>query len=324
MAKGWRGRGLAGIMIGAMLGLGCAATDSGGPECSAGADCASGACHDGRCLPATGGSAGAGGSAGEAGAGAGGAGAAAGAGGGGAVSGSGGGFCQPNQDGTITREEVPLQAGLKANFRVAQNASVDTLGVKNADGSRSWDLSGPLAGDHLQLVETQPLAGSWFASKFPGASYAARLSDSQSLLGVFEITSAALLLKGVVSPEDGLQKTELVYDPAVTVLAFPLEEGKTWQTTSTVSGFAQGVLASYTEKYDYAVDAHGELKTPFGSFQVLRTRVVLTRTIGLITTTLRTFLFSAECFGTVASIVSQDNEPNTEFSKASELRRLAP
>jgi hypothetical protein len=319
---------LRGLVLGAWLSLGCAATDA-GEECGSGADCASGACNDGRCIAAAGGASGSSGSAGsgaQAGAGAvGGAGQGGGGGAaGGATGGSGGGLCQPNHDGVIERAEVPLQAGLNAKFLAAQNAPVDTLGTKNGDGSRSWDLTQPLAGDHLSLVETQPLSGKWFAAKFPGATYAARLSDAQNLLGVFELTSATLLLRGVVSPEDGLQKTELSYDPAVTVLAFPLEEGKTWQTTSKVSGFAQGVLVSYSEKYDYAIDAHGVLATPFGSFQVLRTRVTLTRTIGIVTTTLRTYLFSAECFGTVASIVSQDNEPNSEFSTAGEVRRLAP
>jgi hypothetical protein len=38
----------------------------------------------------------------------------------------------------------------------------------------------------------------------------------------------------------------------------------------------------------------------------------------------RSFLFVAECFGTVATITSQDNETNEQFDQASEVRRLAP
>ena len=112
--------------------------------------------------------------------------------------------------------------------------------------------------------------------------------------------------------------------PPITVLSFPLAEGKSWQTSSTVTGFAQGVIANYTEKYEYAIDAHGELVAPFGTFPVLRVRSTLTRTVGLVTSTLRSFLFPSECFGVVASIVSKTNEPSTEFTQAGEVRRLAP
>ena len=37
-----------------------------------------------------------------------------------------------------------------------------------------------------------------------------------------------------------------------------------------------------------------------------------------------TVAFVGECIGTVATIVSQDNESDVEFDTASEVRRLAP
>jgi hypothetical protein len=150
------------------------------------------------------------------------------------------------------------------------------------------------------------------------------LSESSDLLGVFEVTSTSLLLRGVASPTDSLTKTQLTYTPAVVVQDFPLSEGKTWTTTSNVTGLAQGVLVNYSEKYASFVDAHGTLKAPYGEFPVLRTRTVLTRTIGIVTTIVRTYLFGTECFGTVASIAAKDNEPNAEVSSAAEVRRLSP
>ena len=36
----------------------------------------------------------------------------------------------------------------------------------------------------------------------------------------------------------------------------------------------------------------------------------------------RQFLFVAECFGTIATLVSEDNETMTEFDRAAEIRRL--
>ena len=156
------------------------------------------------------------------------------------------------------------------------------------------------------------------------ATYATRLSDTSDLLGVFQITDTALLLLGVASPTDGLTRTELKYDPPVKTLDFPLTEGKQWSTTSNVTGFAQGVAALYTEKYDFFVDAHGSAKTPFADFPVLRIAGNLSRTVGIVKTTIRSFAFVTECFGTIATLSSNDNEPAVEFTQAKEIKRLSP
>ena len=289
------------------------------PECRFGAECASGACGaDGRCVPAEDGGpdhdAGGGddeGGDGDADA------------DGDADPDGGSIVCAPDRDGVITRAEVPLAAGLHATFRVATDATVDTAGHDEA-GVRHWDLSGELSGDHSTLIETLPLAGTWFGGDFPGASYAARLSDTQDLLGVFEITDDALLLRGVVSPDEGLFRTNLAYDPPVVVLSFPIERGDTWSTESTASGLSMGVFAIATESYVSEADVAGVLQTPFGEFPVQRVHVALTRTVGVIPTTIQSHLFVSECFGTVATIVSRDNESTVDFTRAAEVRRLAP
>lgn len=291
--------------------LACGTDEDEAPSCRVDADCASGRCgSEGACIPndGQGGDGGAGGSAT-----------------GGDGGGTGGsGTCLPDRDGTITRAEVPLQAGLFATFRVGQNATIDTAGEAAPDGARTWDLTGALPGDHGVRVELLPIDGQWFAASFPGASYATRLSESAELLGVFEITPDALLLRGVVSPEDGLFKTELTYEPAVKVLSFPLTSGTTFTTDATVTGTAQGAFSFYSESYESTVDAHGTLRTPFADFPVLRVRTVLTRTVAGFPTTIRTFAFASECFGTVATITSQDYETAQEFTDAAEVRRLAP
>jgi hypothetical protein len=232
--------------------------------------------------------------------------------------------CLPNDDGVIEREEVPLRAGVRATFLIGLDTPIDTAGTTEPDGTRAWDLSGPLAGDHSELVELLALADRWFAPDFPGATYAARLSDAEELLGVFEVATDALLLRGVVSPDDGVLRTNLTYDPPVTVLSFPLEVGDTWSTDSTVSGLASGVASFYREAYESQVDAAGTLETPYGSFDVLRVRVRLVRTVGVVPTVVRTFMFVSECFGTVAAITSRYNETEVEFTHAAEARRLAP
>lgn len=231
--------------------------------------------------------------------------------------------CMPNMDGVITREEIPLRAGLNAKFKIAADVDIDTHGV-DQNGTRTWDYSDDLAGDHLTILELQKIDSLWFAPKFPTATYAARLAESADLLGVFQLTDDQLLLLGVVSPDDGLYRTELKYDPAVVVLQFPIEQGKTWTTNSQVSGVAMGVASVYTEKYESQVDAKGNLVTPLSTFPVQRVRTLLTRTVGMMVTTTRSFSFATECFGTVATITSGSNETAEEFTKAAEIRRLSP
>lgn len=231
-------------------------------------------------------------------------------------------FCMPDRDGAITRAEMPLRQGLYATFEVASNAEVDTAGVAREDGARAWDLNVEIPGDRRVLLEAQALAGRWFSTDFPDATYVAELSASSDLLGVFKLDDDALSLLGVVSPEGGLTSTKLTYDPPVTILDFPIERGKSWETEASVSGTAQGVLAFYSEDYSSQVDAHGVMATPYGSFPVLRVRTDLSRLVGLLGTDVRTYAFVSECFGTVATIVSEDNEDEVEFTTAAEIRRL--
>ncbi len=308
-------------LLGAAIALAAACSSSSTRECHAGADCASGVCSaDGQCLPTgqptddasptqpdakgptnstdpsdasvdakTNG-------------------------------------CVPNKDGIISREEVPLQAGLHATYKVGHAETVSTAGITQGDGSRVWDFSGALASDVSVIVETLPLTGKWYAPSFMSGVYATALRNDSDLLGVFQTPAAAIQLLGVASPDDGTSSTKLVYDPPVPVLTFPLKKGSAWTTDTTVSGTASGVVlfGTYTEKYESNADAEGELKTPLGTFHVIRVAVKLTRTVGFLVTTYRTFAFVTECYGTVASVASDENETNVEFTHAAEIRRIAP
>jgi hypothetical protein len=232
--------------------------------------------------------------------------------------------CTPNKDGTITRDEVPIAAGLHATFRVASDEEVSTAGTATTGGTRVWDFSGALSSDTNVIIETQSLTGKWYAADFATATYASKLSETSTLLGVFQTGPGALEMLGVVSPDDGLTRTKLTYDTPVAVLSFPLKLDATWKTDAGVSGLASGVVSVYSESYESKVDAAGVLKTPLGAFDVLRVRVLLTRTVGLLVTTIRSFAFVTECYGTIATVTSGDNEANVEFTHAAELRRIAP
>jgi hypothetical protein len=249
--------------------------------------------------------------------------------------------CSPNNDGTITREEVPIAAGLHATYKIGSNEDLPAgyvTGVVGAGGKRTWDFSAPLASDVGVLVETQSLKGKYYETTYPNATYATKLSNSSDLLGVFETSPGALLLRGVVSPAmggtNGSNGTQLTYTPGVSILAFPLIINGMWSTdsaaTGTAAGFPLTLAAKTQEKYDSKVDAAGTLKTPLGTFDVLRVQVLLTRTVGTpgitltTVTTVRTFAFVTECYGTIATVTSKDNETEAEFTHAFEIRRISP
>jgi hypothetical protein len=237
--------------------------------------------------------------------------------------------CTPANNGTITRADLPLIAGRSAKFRTATNVTVDTAGSAGSDGARTWDLSGQLSGDADDVVALLSPSGTWWQSDFPSATYAVTLSTSSTLLGVFAVSDTAVTLLGVVSP-DSNGGTNLSYSPAAQIMALPFSggsggSGSTWSSTSTVSGTAAGVASLYTEQYTTQVDATGTMKTPYGSFPVLRVATDMTRTSGVATlATSRTFAWVAECFGAVATIVSQDFETQTDFTNAAEVQRLTP
>jgi hypothetical protein len=235
------------------------------------------------------------------------------------------GLCTPNHDGMISMGELPLIAGKMATFRVATNASFDTTGVAAGTGMRRWDLSAQLANDTDKPLALQGPSGQWWEASFPTATYAATLSAGSDLIGVFHVDAAQVTLLGVVSPAAGSFRTELKYDPAVKILALPISAGATWMSTSTVTGTAQGAAVAYSEKYSSLVDQVGTMKTPFGEFPVVRIATDLTRTSGFTTLlTKRQFAWTAECYGSVATVASQDFETSAEFNDPAEVKRLAP
>jgi hypothetical protein len=294
-------------------------------QCTVGADCASGACaSNGQCVPSTTPSNDSGSVFPDAG-----------------VETSTGGepeasapqdagsSCLPNNDGVITRSEVPMLAGLQANFDIAENVTMNTAGTSQPGGTTDWDFSAALSGDHTVIITTDTPQGQWFSGKFPDATYTSKLSDTQTVLGVYQATQAALLLQGVVTPTSASPETEVSYSPSAEILAVPMQMGTTWASTSTVSGTADGIPAIYTEKYSSVVDAKGSLKVPYGTFDVLRVQTTLTRTDGAVIETTQTMTFVAECFGPVARLTSQTTTapeavPGNAFTNVAEAWRLSP
>ena len=240
---------------------------------------------------------------------------------GGAMDDAGPMACHDGDD-RLTADELPFPLGESLVRVVATGASVDTTGTTRMDGTRQWDFEGPYAGDANRTFVRRDPSGQWFASSFPGATYVLELSAEDDLLGVFEATSDAVRLLGVVSPTDGLTRTELTYDPPVSVWRFPLEEGASWDETSTVSGLASGVTSVYSERWRVSVDARGTAGTPAGVRDVWRVNTRITRTVGVSVTELRRHAYVEPCVGSVAQIFATGSA--AEPTSASEIWRMAP
>lgn len=331
--QAWPTAGLLAVAAVAVL-LGCTSSQ-GGRECNVDADCASGRCNpDGTCNPwipaadaSTGGGHQGGGSAGAAGDGGSGA-------TGGAVS------CLPNGDGTIVADEIPLGPNYTAMFRISENVSPFASAPDCGSGSCEWDLLDVGGTTRDEPSNTEPIADKWYAQAegFESATYVSRMADfrlgfagiavcEQTQYGVFQVTPEALLLLGLVSEYEA-EGTLLIYDPPVPLMKYPLAVGASWRVDTTASGPLCNSLFDYriAQTYDSTVDQIGTVKTPYGDFDnVLRINTLVERHIGagVTPTEARTHTFVAECFTTVAVVVSPEWVTSPDFDEAAEVRRLS-
>jgi hypothetical protein len=230
-------------------------------------------------------------------------------------------MCALNGDGTITRAEEPFVVGLGALFAV--NAPGTTVPVNVVPQNNTWDFSAAVSSEGKQFDQLVGPSGQWWAADFPTATYGERIDDGQQAYGVFRVSPDKLEMLGVVSDQDGVQKTELTYATPIVVLQFPMSVGTTWTAESDVSGVASGFAFFAHEKYTFAVDKRGMTKVPAATFDTLRLKMSYTQTYGALVTTRISYLHLAECYGAVARVRSQDNETSADFTQAAEYRRLA-
>jgi len=234
----------------------------------------------------------------------------------------------PEWDGIIEQSEVTFGAGLTGHYRTIDPEQPATVSLvpQTVDSLPVWDFSPAVPGETAVVVETFDPAGSWFAADFPDASYTALLEDGGDTLGVFRIGANVLEMIGVVSIAE--DTTNLVYDPPVVLFKFPLHVGDSWSTESRVSGTYDGLLAGFYETYSFEVRTVGRAKVPAGTFDVLALHMARLNEVPTlnpyywITTTAIKYLFVAQCYGTVATVGSRDDEELDPFTVAREYKRL--
>lgn len=239
--------------------------------------------------------------------------------------------CVPNLDGKIESRELVPQVGIPASYLVnpsGKERTVDIVGQVNA-GKLTWNFGVDFADDQVAKIEAQKLDGKWYAGSFPGlANPVVVASDLAGRTeGVYTQDDTGFFLHGIAStlpaPPEG--KTLLVYTTPVMLYRFPLQQGDAFTSVGEVkNGTLRGLPFASRDTYDVKVDGAGELGLPdFVLTQALRVRtnVSISPSAGVLTTQRQVgFLF--ECLGEVTRVTSKLNEPNENFTTASELRRL--
>jgi hypothetical protein len=240
--------------------------------------------------------------------------------------------CVPNLDGKIDANELTPALGVAVTYLVAPQGKervVDLLGAPNAQGQQEWRLGFDYADDQVARIAATKLEGKWYAPSFASVpnAFTSPLDLGGRTDGIYTYDEAEIRLHGIASvvenPPEG--KTLYAYDKPVTIYRFPIQPGATWTSSATVrNGTLRGLPYAGKDTYEQKVDGAGAVVLPdltFTQAMRVRTLVTIVPSAGAQTTQRQTgFVF--ECFGEVARATSRLNEPEENFTTASELRRL--
>ncbi len=233
-------------------------------------------------------------------------------------------LCTGNNDGKIDRNELAFPVGMSVNYLSNPSGTTATVAPAGTQvgGVTQWDLTST-AGDVHQLT-LENVATKWFASSFPGATYATTTDIATNTLGIFRVQDDGLYILGYASetPHPPL----LVYDAPIRSLKFPVVLGDAWIATAhIVNGTLNGQPYAGLDTYKINIDARGTAVLPFLSFDnTMRVHVDLTQTVpGGVSVSRIQYLFFHECYGELGRMVSVIDETNEMFTSAGEFRRLA-
>lgn len=240
--------------------------------------------------------------------------------------------CRPNNDGTITREELPFVLGAAARVRVTEGpVDVDVDGDEQ-DGEVVWDFSRPdPEREPVGVLQLQPMEGQWFQGSFPGSSLAGPLVPGGALLGPLVVDDAGVHLLGMASrePDPAEGQTLAVYDEGATLYPFPLSLGaRAVSEVEALDAKLLGLPTAFLDRYDVEATQRGTLILPDLVLQnTLRVTVRFERTLLVGDARQVTHHYVHECLGEVARVVSPTKplaeEIPDEFATAQQVWRLA-
>lgn len=240
--------------------------------------------------------------------------------------------CVPNLDGKIESKELVPQIGIPATYLVSpagKERVVDVVGKTNPQGKTQWAFSADFADDQVAKLAAQKIDGKWYASSFAAVPnpVVVAIDVGGRTEGVYTQDETGFFLHGVASstPDASEGKTLLVYTQPIMLYRFPLQPGAAWTSTAEVkNGTLRGLPFASRDTYDVKVDGSGELGLPdFVITQAMRVRtnVTISPSAGKVTTQ-RQVGFIFECLGEVTRATSKLDEPEENFTVASEVRRL--
>ncbi|HAA55812.1 MAG TPA: hypothetical protein DCE42_13705 [Myxococcales bacterium] len=238
-------------------------------------------------------------------------------------------ICTPNRDDTIERSELQFRVGTSIIYSEATEdgagkpLTVDMKG-KDEGGVTVWDLSGTFPAAKRVVDELLSPKGAWYDSDFPGITYASTLDRSLGALGLYKVASDNVSMHGWVSEKDG--DIKVTYSKPLPLFKFPLKKGLKWTASATASGTFNLAVYNASETYDFEVDGVGKLKTPTGTYPVVRLRLEFSQQQYLPTVWKRTrisYFFLSECLGVIARVDSTLYEKDKDFTEASLVKRLS-
>jgi hypothetical protein len=234
--------------------------------------------------------------------------------------------CAPNLDGKLESNELQAVVGTPVDYLInpaGRERTVDVAG-RLEGGSRVFGFDVDFADDQKLSVAASSVAGKWYSASFPTGEFVTGVDAAGTIEGVYRHEDSGLFLLGLVSKTE-TDKTLLVYDQPIAIVRFPLTVGTKWVAVGTVTnGTVRGLPYAGKDTYEIEDDSVGKLVLHDFTFQQvhrLRTRVTVSPSAGAVTTR-RQVSFFAECFGEVVRVVSKNEEPNADFTVATELRRL--
>ncbi|TNF29584.1 MAG: hypothetical protein EP329_15415 [Deltaproteobacteria bacterium] len=236
--------------------------------------------------------------------------------------------CVANSDHVITRGEVPYGVPGSVRFRAAEDVPFDTHPTYGSQGELHWDLARAFEGDADVVVAVTAPGAHWFGADYPDATFVRPLGQASDpedgLLGIYRDAEDGVYLLGIASPTaDGL-RTQVTYDPPAKMLAFPIQEGASWETDSQVAGTWKGNPLFATDNWHGAYQLDGTVGTPAGTFPATRVVIGVYRWIGASFYVDVRHLFLVECRGVVGEVQGLDNDGGPELATAELLRRIAP
>jgi len=229
---------------------------------------------------------------------------------------------------TITADDILKEIGTSETIVGDSSATVD---VGSAGENQTWDFHNVAIQDSLILdFEYLSPKETSLADSFPESNISARNTDhymgfTQQSLDFYEVTSTGMVDLGGQVPVN----SSLIFKRD-TVLVLPLSYGSTWTTVTTDTNKILSIVFSIeTDSTVNTVDAYGTIHLPAGDFECLRIRMdeINTKenffpTPSVDTKTYIEYHWISKNSLHLASVKSQPNETNPNFTSASEFERL--